>query len=38
MAKPIYKVFLCRPTEAAYQLSQADQNSLMAKLGEALEW
>jgi hypothetical protein len=37
MAQPIYKVFLCKPTEAAYQLSQEEQNSLMAKVGEALE-
>jgi ubiquinone/menaquinone biosynthesis C-methylase UbiE len=34
-AKPIYKVFLCKPTEAAYQLSQEEQNSLMAKVGDA---
>ena len=33
----IYKVFLGKPTEAWYQLSQEEQNSLMAKVGEALE-
>jgi hypothetical protein len=37
MAKPIYKVFLGRPTEAMYQLSQEEQNSLMAKVSETLE-
>ncbi len=37
MAKPIYKVFLCRFTEAAYQLSKEEFNSLMAKSNEALE-
>ena len=37
MGKPIYKVFLGRPTEAMYQLSQEEQNSLMAKVSETLE-
>ena len=37
MAKPIYKVFLAKPTEAWYQLSQEEQNSLMTKVTEALE-
>ena len=37
MVKPIYKVFLGRPTEAMYQLSQEEQNSLMAKVSETLE-
>ncbi len=37
MTQPIYKVFLCRPTEAMYQLSKEEQHSLMAKVGEALE-
>jgi hypothetical protein len=37
MAQPIYKVFLGRPTEAWYQLSQEEQDSLFAKNVEALE-
>ncbi len=37
MAKPIYKLFLGRLTEAWYQLSQEEQNSLFAKDAEALE-
>ena len=37
MAKPIYKVFLGRLTEAWYQLSQEEQDNLMAKDAEALE-
>jgi hypothetical protein len=37
MAQPIYKVFLVKMTEAWYQLSQEEQNSLLAKVNEALE-
>ena len=36
MAQPIYKVFLCKPTEAMYQLSEEERNRLFAKVGEAL--
>ena len=37
MAQSIYKVFLARPLEAWYQLSQEEQASLLAKVNEALE-
>ena len=37
MAKPIYKFFLAKPTEAWYQLPKEEQDGLMAKIGEALE-
>jgi len=37
MAEPIYKLFMGRFSEAWYQLSEEDQNSLIAKLNEALE-
>jgi hypothetical protein len=37
MAKPVFKSFLVRPTEAWYQLSEEEQNDLFAKIGEALE-
>jgi hypothetical protein len=37
MAQPIYKLFMGRVVEAWYQLSQEEQNSLVAKLNEALE-
>ena len=37
MAKPIFKVFAARYTEAWYQLSTEEQNSLVAKVGESLE-
>jgi hypothetical protein len=37
MAKPIYKFFLAKPTEAWYQLSKEEQDGLMAKIGQALE-
>jgi hypothetical protein len=37
MAQSIYKVFLTRPLEAWYQLSQEEQTSLLAKVNEALE-
>jgi hypothetical protein len=37
MAKPIYFLFLGKFTEAWYQLSQEEQDSLTAKVGEAFE-
>jgi len=37
MAEPIYKFFAVRFLEAWYQLSEEQQNSLEAKLNEALE-
>jgi hypothetical protein len=37
MAQPIYKVFLGGFTEAWYQLSQEEQDSLLAKVNETLE-
>ena len=37
MAQPIYKLFMGRFLEAWYQLSEQEQNSLVAKLNEALE-
>ncbi len=37
MAKPIHKIFLCRPTETMYQLSEEERNSLFAKVAESLE-
>jgi hypothetical protein len=37
MAQPIYKLFMGRFLEAWYQLSQEEQNRLVAKLNEALE-
>ena len=37
MAKPIYKFFLGKPTEAWYKLSPEEQDALMAKGQEALE-
>ena len=37
MAKPIYKVFLGRPTEAWHQLSKEEQDSIFAKTNQALE-
>jgi hypothetical protein len=37
MAEPIYKFFMGRFLEAWYQLSEEEQNSLTAKLDEALE-
>ena len=33
----IYKLYLGRPTEAWYQLSQEEQNNLMAKVVQSLE-
>ena len=37
MARPIYFLFLGKFTEAWHQLSQEEQDSLMTKVGEALE-
>jgi hypothetical protein len=37
MAKPIYKVFLVRFTEAWYQLSAEEQASLLQKVGATLD-
>ena len=37
MAKPIYKFFMARFSEAWYQLSEEERNSLVAKFDEALE-
>jgi hypothetical protein len=37
MPQPIYKLFVGRFSEAWYHLSQEEQNSLLAKLNEALE-
>ena len=37
MAQPIYKVFMARFSDAWYQLSEEEQNSFKAKMGEALE-
>ena len=37
MAGPIYKSFRAKATEAWYQLSQEEQQGIMAKVGEALE-
>jgi hypothetical protein len=37
MSKPIYSLFLAKPTEAWYQLSQEEQNSLMEKVGPITE-
>jgi hypothetical protein len=37
MAEPIYKFFMGRFLEAWYQLSEEQQDSLVAKLNEALE-
>jgi hypothetical protein len=37
MAEPIYKFFMGRFLEAWYQLSKEEQDSLIAKLSEALE-
>ena len=37
MSKPIYKFFMARFSQAWYQLSEEQQNSLTAKLNEALE-
>ena len=37
MAESIYKFFMARMLEPWYQLSKEEQNSLIAKLDEALE-
>jgi hypothetical protein len=37
MAQSIYKIFMGRMLDAWYQLSQEEQNSLIAKLDESLE-
>ena len=37
MAKPIYKMFMGRFSEAWYQLSQEEQTSLIGKVDGALE-
>ena len=37
MAKPIYKFFMARFSEAWYQLSEEERNSLVAEFDEALE-
>ena len=37
MAKPIYKFFMARFSQAWYQLSKEEQKSFVAKLDEALE-
>ena len=37
MAEPIYKLFMMKPTEAWYQLSEEEQNSLIARVDESRE-
>ncbi len=37
MAQPIYKIFMFKPTEAWYQLTEQQKNKLKAQLGEALK-
>jgi hypothetical protein len=37
MAGPIYKLWMAKPTEAWYQLSEEERASLMAKTMESLE-
>jgi hypothetical protein len=37
MSGPIYLLFLGKPTEAWYQLSQEEQDGLMAKVGPVTE-
>ena len=37
MAQPIYKLYLFNWKDAWYQLSQDEQNNLIAKHGEELE-
>lgn len=37
MTQSIYKVFLARPTEAGYQLSEKERNEIMAKHNEVME-
>ncbi len=37
MAKPIYKLFMSKPKEAWYQLSEEEKKDLQIKLTNALE-
>jgi hypothetical protein len=37
MGGPIHKFWMCRVTEAWYQLSEEEQNSLLAKTNNALK-
>ena len=37
MAKPIYKLFVAKPSQASYKLSQEEQQKIFAKIEEALE-
>ena len=37
MAQPIYRLFMGKMTEAWYQLSKEEQDSLWAKVAQALE-
>ena len=37
MAGPIYKLWMCRPTEAWYQLSEEEQDDHLAKISKARE-
>ena len=37
MAGPIYKLWMCKPTEAWYRLSEEERAGLMAKNAESLE-
>jgi hypothetical protein len=34
MAKPVYKLFMARPTEAGYQLTEDERNKIWAKHAE----
>ena len=36
MAQPVYRLFLLRPTDAWYQLSEDERTTLLGKVGEAL--
>jgi hypothetical protein len=37
MGNPIFKFWMCRVTEAWYQLSEEEQNAHLAKINESLE-
>ncbi|GAI48969.1 unnamed protein product [marine sediment metagenome] len=37
MAQPVYKLFVGKPTEAWYQLSREERDSVTAKMMESLE-
>jgi hypothetical protein len=37
MSKPIFKMFMARPSEAGYQLSQEERDNLFAKHDELIE-